>query len=244
MDNDGPMYSPSRERKNKSVAASTGFVFTFLLLLIILLGGGVAWLYLRVDQQQSLLRTRFLTIDQNQSLFKEALKITDENFVDIETSRKERLETLDDEIRKLWNIANGRNKKQIKKLESDLASTNKSVRTINETLKLDHKKVQQLVEHVENLQATTNTLNEELGQDIAKLVEVQKALGSAISRLEEESNVQTLKNIDQRIAALENQQGGNNVRMGSLQQDINLLRSRLLALESSLRLPTNLAEPR
>ena len=245
MKEEGPIYSPARNRR--SASSSGGISSSIRFVILILLVAAIAWVYTTTQQQTVQMNNKLRTIEQNQTLIKEALKITDENFSDIEAQRRQslteladQLEVANEEIRKLWGVANDRNKKSIATLEEGIGSANKKLQTIEDVIKTDQERTDEISKALDAYSTAINGIK----GDITKLVESHKALTNKLVELEKRSNTKAIEGLDSRIASLEGQRGSQNSRFGSLQQDINLLRSRLLALENSLSLPTTVTPAR
>ena len=131
----------------------------------------------------------------------------------------EQLETADSEIRKLWAVANERNKsrldehqQRLAKLENTLAAANKSVTDLETTLQQARSSlrddVSQLGQRLKDSVGALEKADQEISGQLAGLDErmsgVDQRVDSRIRRFEQEQKL-TMDGLDSRIASLERQ---------------------------------------
>jgi len=171
-------------------------IWVILLLIVLMAGaGGLGWLF--VEQQEKLafisdrLNEASGTIDQGQLLmarFEGELNETDSEFQQSGSAVEKKLVFLDAEMRKLWAISNGRNKKAIQENADLLAAINVklgSAQSSQEGLKSSQKT---LAKELDQLKAGTSKKATENGGRISSL-----ANEISITRAEQEEALQNLK---------------------------------------------------
>jgi chromosome segregation ATPase len=171
-------------------------------------------------------------------------------------SQKTRLDTADSEIRKLWVIANERNKQQleqqaaaISELETalgenrnDLVSVQASLASaetaLSEAVTLQQGERAELAARVSAVQASASSLKTELAaanqktETLAKSVD--ERIAASIRRFEQEQKL-TTSSIESRIAALEKEVTGtaNGNRLEAVQRELAGLKQTVEVIDSS-----------
>ncbi|MCY3628318.1 MAG: hypothetical protein OXG88_11880 [Gammaproteobacteria bacterium] len=107
----------SRPPRNRGGGSNVGILFLTVFVILGLGTGG--WflysMYTYISEQNSLLREQITALEDR-------LNINVETGLETETSVKEQLEFWEDEIRKLWDLSNKRNRPAIEALESTIAT--------------------------------------------------------------------------------------------------------------------------
>lgn len=164
-------------------------------------------------------------------------------------SQNERLDTADSEIRKLWGVANDRNRKQLDDHEARLESLRADVDSSNSEREA-------LLASVEELETTVSTGLEEVRSDLerqltavretgrenaARLTELDKSLSGVdkmverqLVRFEREQKL-TIDGLESRIAALERATNNlsNGGQLAAVREDLAGLRETVSAIDSS-----------
>ncbi len=226
----------------------------FLFLLIIALGIVAVWQYLQLDAYRLSNERRNLVYEVNLNRILDGLKITGKSFDEIGQERRTRSDFIDDEIRKLWAVANKRNKgniallqKSITRLDAENAQQSddffKKINAVLAQTKANTKSITGLGEITANNTTTLTdnllTIRSEAEADRNELrllvVENSKLI----------SKVQSLDRVNEHIAKMQKsvdsvnaQRRSSNSRIIELRQEVTLLKARLNAIENSQPFPS------
>jgi chromosome segregation ATPase len=236
--------------------SSGGLVWSLLIVLVVVIAGA-GWFGWQMHQQVQTMETQVEEADYwaRQSKlalarFEGDLSETGENLQETGSDMDERLGGLDtklaeanDEIRKLWVLANEKNRPriaslaeqqdsltgQLETLASDLEATGQSVaelqgrtESLSSTLEQTRQDHQQNGERLQTLSGKLESVNERLGG-------VDEQVARQLQRFKQEQAL-TLNGLDSRLEALET---GDN-RVQALSQQLSATRNRLAEAEQTL----------
>jgi len=161
----------------------------------------------------------------------------------------EQLETADSEIRKLWAVANERNKsrldehqQRLAELDDALAAANKSAADLETTLQQARSSlrgdVSQLDQRLKNSVGALEKADQDMSGQLATLDEQMSGVGqrvdSRIRRFEQEQKL-TIDGLDSRITSLEKQVGAmaDNEALRAVRRDLSDLKQTVDAIDAS-----------
>jgi chromosome segregation ATPase len=247
-------------------SGGAGILWLLVILLACVAGGGwyiqdqrIQALESQVEEADSWVRQSKLALARFEGTLSETGENLQEAGVSLEeqlASQKTRLDNADSEIRKLWVIANERNKQQleqqaatISELEtalgkngSDLVSVQAAVANaeaaMNEAAKLQQTERAELSASVSAVEASASSLKTELAAANQKTEALAKSvderIATSIRRFEQEQKL-TVSSMESRIAALEKQVAGNANDNGleAVQREIADLKRTVEVIDSS-----------
>ena len=256
--------TPPPPRKVEGSGGS-GRGVTWFLVLLLLVGAGVAgWFGWHMQQKLSAMENQLEEADywSRQSKlalarFEGDLSETGENLEETGSSMEERLtevgQTLgevNDEIRKLWVLANDKNRPRIEALgeqqealsgrletlATGLSDTEASVVTVTDELDSLSATVEQAGQRQAELATSVETLEQGIGdvqQRVASLVNdlegVDERVNQQLTRFRQEQSL-TIEGLESRIQSLESGDG----RVAELSRQLSATRSRLSEAEQTL----------
>ena len=262
-----PKAAAGRGSKGSSNGGGgAGILWLLVIVLAFVAGGGwyiqgqrIQVLESQVEEADSWVRQSKLALARFEGTLSETGENLQEAGVSLDeqlASQKTRLDTADSEIRKLWVIANERNKQQLEqqaaaiseletalgKNRNDLVSVQASVASaetaMSEAVKLQQGERAELAARVSAVQTSASSLKTELGaanqktETLAKSVD--ERIAASIRRFEQEQKL-TTSSIESRIAALEKEVTGtaSGNRLEAVQREIAELKKTVEVIDSS-----------
>ena len=220
---DALVYTDRRRRSNGS--GGYGFIVFFILLLVLATAAS-GWLYFDQVTKNANLRQEVINLNQSMAIVREALQITDETITDENEDRNKKISGLQSEINKLWNLVNKKQKAKIQLLMSRTSSN-------EDALKLAEKSNDKLQEALEQLQEDNKTFTSDTSKkvtEIEKKVSNLPQLGSLTKKVDGNNEA---------LISLKNSRKALNSRVAKLQQEISLMRNKLLVLENNQPIPSH-----
>ena len=259
---------PKPPETPKAAAGGGGAGILWLLVIVLACVAGGGWyiqgqriqvLESQVEEADSWVRQSKLALARFEGTLSETGENLQEAGVSLDeqlASQKTRLDTADSEIRKLWVIANERNKQQLEqqaaaiseletalgKNRNDLVSVQASVASaetaMSEAVKLQQGERAELAARVSAVQTSASSLKTELGaanqktETLAKSVD--ERIAASIRRFEQEQKL-TTSSIESRIAALEKEVTGtaSGNRLEAVQREVAGLKKTVEVIDSS-----------
>jgi peptidoglycan hydrolase CwlO-like protein len=233
----------------------------WLLVIVVAVGAGVAWYsqYQRMQVLESQLeeadywaRQSKLALARFQGDLSETGETLQERGASLEdqlAAQKKRLDTADSEIRKLWAIANERNKKRLDEhqeriaaLETGLAEGRKaigaleaSVEKVQTSLSADIASLKQQTQtSITALQDANRQATEQLTRLSQQLADVDQVIESRIRRFEQEQKL-GISGMEGRISALEREtdQLSDDGRVQALRNELASLKRTVESIDAS-----------
>lgn len=233
----------------------------WLLLLVVALGAGAGW-YLqheRINELQSQLeetdqwarqsKLALARFEGDLSETGESLQERGASLEDQIAANAERLDTADSEIRKLWAIANERNKQRLDdhqqrltELSGQLTENSKAVADVKATLEQTRSSLagdlEQLRQRFSGAVAELEQADQGMATELAALQEQMAGVGERVdSRLQRFAREQqlTMDGLDSRIASLEKQVDAlaGDQRVQVLRNELNQLKETVRAIDAS-----------
>lgn len=252
-----PPKPPKAPKQGKAGGSGGGSGLVWLLLLVIAVGAGAGWYFQeqRIQalegqleeadywaRQSKLALARF---EGELSETGESLQERGASFEEQIASHNKRLDNADGEIRKLWAIANERNKKRLDEHEARLSTLDEKQESSAEAVAGLTDELQEaraaLSSDLDELRATANELageDEALQETIAGLSEqvdgIDGVVDGRIRRFEQEQKL-TLDGLEGRIGALEQEaesRAGND-QVRALQNELAQLKRTVESIDSS-----------
>lgn len=220
---DALVYTDRRRRGGGS--GGYGFIIFFILLLILATVGS-GWLYFNQVAKNASLRQEVVQLNKSMAIVREALQITDDTITDENKERNKKLSEVQSEIKKLWALVNKKQKTQIQLLMSRTASNTEALKVSgqgDDTLK------DSLVKFQEEHKNTTAELSKKL-KDLKDKVGKLPQIASLNKKVGGNKEV---------LTSLKNSRSALNSRVAKIQQEISLMRSKLLTLESNQPIPSH-----
>jgi len=266
-----PLETPKAAAGGGSKGSSNGgggagILWLLVIVLACVAGGGwyiqsqrIQVLESQVEEADSWVRQSKLALARFEGTLSETGENLQEAGVSLDeqlASQKTRLDTADSEIRKLWVIANERNKQLLEqqaaaiseletalgKNRNDLVSVQASVASaetaMSEAVKLQQGERAELAARVSAVQTSASSLKTELAaanqktETLAKSVD--ERIAASIRRFEQEQKL-TTSSIESRIAALEKEVTGtaSGNRLEAVQREIAELKKTVEVIDSS-----------
>jgi len=253
--------SSKRPKEGGGSGRSGGNGLLWVLLVIVAGAAGAGWylqnerlaaLEAQLDDAESWSRQSKLALARFEGELSEtgeSLQERGETLDERITANDERLETADSEIRKLWAVANERNKgrlddhqQQLGELDETLATVSKSVRDLETTVEQTRSSlsgdISQLGQRLEDSVVALEKADQEMASQVAgldqQMSEVDQRVDSRLDRFEREQKL-TLDGLDSRIGALEKEvdaMAGNDA-VRELRGDMEDLRKTVDAIDAS-----------
>lgn len=265
--------NPPYRGERKSGGGGSGMLW--LLVIVLACAAGAGW-YIQNERIQALenqieeadgwVRQSKLALARFEGTLSETGENLQQAGVSLEeqlASQKVRLDTADSEIRKLWVVANERNKQQleqqakaISELEASIsrdreavASVQSAVKeaqaTLSDALKKQQAERAELVAGISAVQASASALKTELAAESKNIAAVSQKLGAVtqdideriaapIRRFEQEQKL-TTNSMESRIAALEKEISSlaSGNRLAALQRELAGLKKTVEVIDSS-----------
>ncbi|WP_026223992.1 coiled-coil domain-containing protein [Marinobacter gelidimuriae] len=256
----------SGSQGNSNGNGGAGILWLLVIVLACVAGGGwyiqgqrIQALEIQVEEADSWVRQSKLALARFEGTLSETGENLQQAGVSLDeqlASQKTRLDNADSEIRKLWVIANERNKQQLEqqaaaiseletalgKNRNDLVSVQVSVASaetaLSEAVKLQQSERAELAARVSAVQTSASSLKTELSAANQKTETLAKSVGeriaTSIRRFEQEQKL-TTSSIESRIAALEKEvastASGNG--LDAVQREIAGLKKTVEVIDSS-----------
>lgn len=175
--------SSRRAVKRSEPSGSNGFIAWFGFLLAIAALAGAGFLYWQAQQYRAQADATLKDADNRLAQLESRLDFTDEESTQSVESIRVKLKWADSEIRKLWGVANDRNRKAIATHQQQLASLTKKVATAGANAK--------------NGVSASSANKKQLATALQQLQQLQASSASAETKLKaQQASLQTLvKNI-------------------------------------------------
>ena len=252
-----PPAPAGREKGDVGGSSSGGLVWSLLVILVLVVAGG-GWFGWQLFQQVETLESQLEEADYwaRQSKlalarFEGELSETGENLEETGSSLDQRLGGLDssldevnDEIRKLWVLANEKNRPQIASLAEEQKALTTRLDTVAGTLEDTGQQVTDLRSSTETLTTSLEQTRQTQQQDSERLqalsgdldglnervAGIDDEVASRLQRFGQEQAL-TLDGLESRIQALE----GGDGRLEELSRQLSATRSRLAEAEQTLK---------
>lgn len=236
-----PNNRPPQMRRSST--SRSGFLILFVL--IIVLTGFSTWQFLVFQQYKKESQQIRESLEVNLNTIIEELKLTGESFQEINQERKVKDDTLNDEIRKLWNVANNKNKKNIAFLNSKIKELkNENVVQSDEFSKKIKTLQTSITELTENIKTVEGGLNASvelvngINDQLQETVGLVAANTDKLSKIGDyEKLIANVASQGKKISALDTQRKSTTNRILEVRQEIALLKARLNAIENAVPVP-------
>ncbi len=230
------------KRQNRVVAeprsGASGWVVGLLFVLLLAVTGAAGWQIWLMQQSLVAAENRIAGLQSGVAQVTGKISETGDSIAENETNLQSRMKHIDSEIRKLWDVANKRNRKWIEESRSQTSELDKQLDQLQKTVTALDSGLKEEQNRVEKLAADQGSFKQQQtkqGQQLAALqkipvarIEEQIAEQEARLRLITGEQKQLKATLEKRIAS---QQDALNA-MDTYRQQIN---SKLLQLQEALR---------
>jgi chromosome segregation ATPase len=252
-----PPKPPKPPRQGKTGGAGGGSGLVWFLLLVVAAGAGAGWYFqeqriqaleVQLEEADYWARQSKLALARFEGELSETGESLQERGASLEeqlAANKKQIDAADSEIRKLWVIANERNKKRLDEhqqrlasIDDKLAAAERAVAGVDEKLGQVQaglaSDVTALETRVAELAEAGEALQGELAEVSGQVAGVDELVDSRIRRFQQEQRL-TLDGIESRIAALEKaaDSSAGDAEVGALRNELSQLKRTVEAIDAS-----------